>query len=316
MEIIMAENRLNIISAAFSQHSSPFEQSLQYTRTVRIKEMQAKFERLWLIDSERFNPLRNCLQKERLERTWQLLTNHVNLNGKRTADIGCGAGDFSRRMRDAGGDVEAVDIAENALKRFKEVCSDRIQLKQDAMPTTTLPDHAYDVIICTELIAELSHDDYRLFFAELSRMIKEDGRLICSSNIDIDSIGATEKFIELAQTEFEILEGVASYHAFYLRLRRFFETPSQFIKGWQDRGFKRKELDSRRGFNRWWFWLNTSFLFVPWWIVGEFGTRPIRKILKNNRGLLLWLEKICRFISDQDGISHYLFIAKRRPLKG
>jgi hypothetical protein len=41
---------------------------------------------------------------------------------------------------------------------------------------------------------------------------------------------------------------------------------------------------------------------------------PFRNLLRNNSKVLLFLEKMCRFLSDQDGISHYLFIAKRRPL--
>jgi 2-polyprenyl-3-methyl-5-hydroxy-6-metoxy-1,4-benzoquinol methylase len=315
MEMIMAENRLNIISVTSSQNTSSFEQSLTISRATRIKEMQAKFERLWLIDPERFNPLRNCMQRDRLERTWELLIKHVDVIDKQIADIGCGAGVFSRRLRDAGAQVEAVDISENALKCFREANADRIRLKQDVMPNTTLPDHAYDIIICTELIAELPRDDYRLFFAELSRLIKPEGQLVCSSDIDIDSIGGMDRLIELAQTEFDILEGVASYHALYLRLKRFLEAPSHFIEGWQNPEFKHKELATRRGFNRWWFWLNTTPLLVPLWYICNPCTHPIRKILKNNRGLMLRLEKICRFIWDLDGISHYLFIAKRRPLK-
>jgi 2-polyprenyl-3-methyl-5-hydroxy-6-metoxy-1,4-benzoquinol methylase len=314
MGVIMPKNRLNIIKVTSSQNSSS-EQASSFSRSAKLKEMQAKFERFWLIDPERFNPLRNCMQRERLERTWQLLTKHTGLFDKHATDIGCGAGVFSRRLRDAGARVEAVDIAQNALKRFKEAGANQIILKQDTMPATTLPDNTYDVIICTELIAELPHEDYRLFFAELSRLIKTDGYLICSSDIDIDSVGGVERLIGLAQTEFDLFEEVASYHALYLRLKHFFETPSQFIEGWQNLEFKRKELASRQGFNRWWFWLNTTPLIVWLWYVCDPLTRPIRNLLKNNSKLMLYLEKICRFIWDKDGISHYLFIAKRRPLK-
>ncbi len=307
----MAENRLNIISIVPSQ----FEQPPGFSRGARIREMQAKFERLWLLDPERFNPLRNCVQQERLKRTWQLLTKHVDVLNKQAIDIGCGAGVFSRQLRDGGASVTAVDIAENALKRFKEIDAKNIQLKQGGMPSTTLPDHAYDIVICTEVIAELSPEDYRLFFAELSRLIKPDGHLICSSDIDIDSVGGLERLTELAQTEFDLLETVASYHALYIRLKHFFEAPSYFIKGWQESDFRQKELTSRRGLNRGWFWLNTMPPFVWLWNLLNPLTRPILKFLKSNTKCLLRLEKICRLIWDQDGISHYLFIAKRRPLK-
>ena len=167
----MAKNRLHIISVISSQNSS-FERSANVSLAARMRKLQAKFERLWLINPEHFNPLSNCMERERLERTWQLLIKHMNVVHKHIVDIGCGAGVFSRRLRDGGAQVEAVDIAENALKNFKEIGADHIQLKQDAMPMTSLPDHAYDGIICTDLIAELPREDYRLFFAELSRLIK------------------------------------------------------------------------------------------------------------------------------------------------
>lgn len=308
----MAEKRLNVINA-------PSENSLDQppyynSRITRIKELQAKFERLWLVDPDHFDPLRNCMERERLERTWQLLLKHVTLADQLLIDIGCAAGVFSRRLRDAGARVEAVDIAENALKRFKEVDADRIQLKQEAMPTTHLPDNRYNIVICTELIAEIPPEDYRLFFAELSRLIRPDGHLICSSPIDIDSTGGVERLQVLAQSEFDIIEDAASYHALYLRLKRLLDAPSRFTAGWQDSEYKRKEMASRKGLKRFLFWLNTTPLFVWFWYACDPCTYPFRNLLKNNRKCLLILEKMCRFLWDREGISHYLFIAKRRPL--
>ena len=232
----MTENRLNVIPAGTPQDPSANEQFFSGKRKAQSRELQAKFERLWLTDPERFNPLRNCIERERLERTWELLTEYLDLANKQAVDLGCAAGVFSRRLRDHGALVEAVDIAENALKFFEKSGSGGIKLKRDAMPDTSLPDHQYDVIICTELIAELPKEEHRLFFAELSRLIKSDGHLICSSAIDIDSEGGVDKLIELAQTEFDILEERASYHSLYIRLKRFFEAPSQFIEGWRNTG--------------------------------------------------------------------------------
>lgn len=310
----MAKHRLTIMSVTSSQCFS-FEQNVKGSVTTRMREMQAKFERLWLLDPERFNPLRHCMQRECLERSWQLLIKHMNLVYKQVVDIGCGAGVFSRRLRDAGAHVEALDIAENALKHFRKIDADHIHLKQGAIPITPLPDHAYDGIICTELIAELPQEDYRLFFAELARLIKTSGYLICSSSIDIDSVGGVERLLKLAQTEFNILDATASYHALYLRLKRFLTVPSRWIQAWKSPEIKSKEIAARQGFNRWWFWLNTTPLLIWLWYACEPCTRPILKIFKNNRNLLLRLEKICRFIWDQEGISHYVFIAKRRPLE-
>lgn len=304
----MTENRLNIINVSSSKAYSS-------SRINRQKELQAKFERLWLTDPEQFNPLRNCLERERIERIWTLLTQTVNLQHKQAVDIGCGAGVLSRRLRDAEADVTAVDIAENALKRMQNEEFRQITLKQDAMPTTSLLDQHYDVIVCTELIAELPKEDYRLFFAELARLIKPDGYLVCSSAIDIRSDEGVQRLLDLAHTEFDVIQSTTSYHALFIRLKHFFEAPSRFIAAWQDPHLKQKELQARTGLRRWRFWLQTSPFFIWLWYALKPLTRPILRMFKNNRSWLLRLEKICRFVWDEKGTSHYIFLAKRHPLQ-
>lgn len=306
----MAESRLNIISIS----SEISDNSYQNSRKAQLDALRAKFERLWLMDPERFNPLRNCIERERLERTWDLINKHVDLVNQPTVDLGCAAGVFTRRLRNGGAKVDAIDIAENALKKFKETDAKNIQLKQDSMPATQLADHAYQLVICTELIAEIPKEDYRLFFAELARLIHPNGRLVCSTPIDIDSVGGVERFQELAQSEFDIIEDVTSYHTLSLKLIRFFKAPSRFIESWQNPQFKSKEIASLKGFSRLWFWLNSSPLLVWFWYACNPMTQPINKLHNNNRKLLLILEKASRFLWDREGISHYLFIAKRRPL--
>lgn len=308
----MAENRLNIIKVL---SEDPTTHSYQNSQNRRKKEREAKFERLWLIDPERFNPLRNCMERERIKRTWQLLIRHVTLaDHPKVVDIGCAAGVFSRRLRDAGAQVDAIDIAENALKQFRQEGAQNITLKQEVMPQTSLTDEGYDAIICTELIAELNKEEYRLFFAELSRLIKANGYLICSSPIDIYTTDGVERLKELAQTEFDIVEEKMSYHALYLRLKYLLLSPSRFVKGWQSKEDKTREISRLKGISRLWYQLNSSFFLAWWWWICTFLLSPVNRGLNNNTKILLFLEKICCFISNKEGISHYLFIAKRRPL--
>ncbi len=136
----MSKNRLKIINH-IGERSDSGRHKLS-----RKNELEAKFERLWLLDPEQFNPLRNCMQRERLDRTWNLLTQSVQLQDKIIVDLGCGSGVFSRRMRDGGGVIEAVDIAENALKHFANDDRHHIEIKRDAMPETKLPDENYDIV--------------------------------------------------------------------------------------------------------------------------------------------------------------------------
>lgn len=307
----MPPNPLPIISKS----DQTFQENTFNSRRAHIRELQAKCERMWLIDPEKFNPYRNCIEKERLERTWRFITQHFDIVNKQTADIGCGSGVFSRRLRDGGARVEAIDIAENALKKFRQEDAHHIHLKQDAMPETGLPDLFFDLVLCLEIIAELPKEDHRLFFAEAARLLKPEGYLVCSSAIDIDTEGGVEKLIELALTEFDIVEERESYHALYIKLKRFLEAPSLFIQCWKNKEQRAKELSLRKGFNNGWFWLNTTPLFLWPWFILEPCTRPLLRWIRNSSGLMNILERITRFISDRTGISHILFLAKKRALQ-
>ena len=311
----MPNKRLNIIKLEQTQEQPSKNYSSIPARKARLKELQARFERLWLLDPEQFNPMRNIMEQERLERTWGLLKKHMDPHGKQTTDIGCAAGVFSRRLRDAGAHVTAADIAENALKHLKQHEMHHIEAKQEAMPFTHLPDGGFDLAVCTEVIADLPPEDYRLFFAELLRVIKPEGRMICSSGIDIYySFDGAQRLLDLANTEFEIIEVVPSYHALYLRLKHLCEAPSTFIEGWKNKDLRQKELDRRQGLSHWFYWINTTFLFMWLWIVLQMLFKPFLSLLNHNRTALLFLEKVCRLFSTENGISHVIFIAKRRPL--
>ncbi|MBA3722021.1 MAG: class I SAM-dependent methyltransferase [Parachlamydiaceae bacterium] len=309
----MAQNRLNIIQV--DQNSSFSKKNpIGSSRSAQKKESQARFERLWLLDPEQFNPLRNCMQRERLDRTWNLLVAHINLKNKNFADIGCAAGVFSRRIRDAGAKVDAVDIAENALKHLKENDCNNITPRHDAMPNTSLPDSSYDCVVCTEVIAELSHQDFRLFFAELARLIKADGYVVCSTPIDINTEGGLQRFIELAHTEFDIIKAIPSYHALYLRIKKMVGVPDLYIRSSKDPILRHKEMGERNKIRRWWFWLNSTVVIAPFWKLINFAISPIKSLIKNSTSTLLSLEKICQFFWDEAGISHVIIICQRRPL--
>lgn len=309
----MPENQLNIINIEEDPVSSK-KKNPHASLKAREKEMQAKFERLWLLDPNKFNPLRNCLEKERLDRTWNLLNKLTTVNGKKVGDIGCAAGVFSRLLRDAGAHVLAVDIAENAIKQAKEYECANIEFKRDTMPSTSLSDQSFDVVVCTDVIAYLSPLDFRLFFAELARLVKtNEGIVVCSTPIDIYSIGAVQRFVELAHTEFDLIASLASYHALYLRIKHFFEIPQNYLKGWKNHDYKKKELNKRSPIGRLWYRFNSSLLIWFWWIINVLFY-PINKLLNSSRFILITLEKICRFFSSDDGISHFIIIGKKRPL--
>ncbi|MCE5318258.1 MAG: methyltransferase domain-containing protein [Parachlamydia sp.] len=104
------QKKLNIIAT-----DNAVAQPQPSERLSRRKEAEARFDRLWLVSPEQMNPLRNIRERERLDRTLDILKG-IDLQSKRVVDLGCGGGVLSRKLRDSGAEVDAVDISSNALK--------------------------------------------------------------------------------------------------------------------------------------------------------------------------------------------------------
>ena len=310
----MTKTRFNIIETDPVDTAPIMKNRNSSSLSGRMKEMEARFERQWLVDPEQFNPYKNCMQSERQERIWNLLRIFVEPKDKSIVDIGCGFGALSLRLKEAGAHVTAVDTAENALKLLKKRNSD-IETIRGTMPMTPLPDQTFDVVICDEVIAELPQQDYRLFFAELARLVKLDGYILCSTPIDIYTDGGVDRFIDLAQTELNIKSLRISHHALYLRTKHCCEMPNRYVEGWLRPDLRKKELSLRSGLSKWWYWLNTTFIFMWFWLALQTLTNPFLRLLKRNRFILLGMERICRFFWADSGISHVLLIGQIRPIE-
>lgn len=310
----MTQNRLNIINK--NEKITKISSSPSPTSS-RLHALKAKLERMWLIFPEQFNPLRNAMERERMERIWNLLTENIPLDVFPTLkilDIGCGSGEFSRRLKQTGAHVEALDIAENALKEFKKKGDLGITLHCEAMPFTKIPDRSYDIILCSEVIGFIPQEDYRLFFAEIARILRPQGCVLCSTAIDMQTEEGVERLLELAQTELIIIEETKSYHSFYLKLKTFLKTPRSFVEGGNDPHQRKREIDKRVGLSRGWYAVNSSPFFSWIWKIPSLLTDPLYHRLRQNRNILLKLEKLSRFFSDEEGVSHYMFLGKIRPL--
>lgn len=89
---------------------------------------------------------------------------------------------------------------------------------QEFFPYTTLPDSYFDVAFCIDLIAELPESLYRLALSELSRILKPDGVLVISTELDTKTRGASGYFCALVETEFKIQEEHPKYRNFLKKL--------------------------------------------------------------------------------------------------
>lgn len=280
------------------------------TRTSRKQETQAKFERLWLLNPEQFNPMRNCKERERIDRTWKLITE--NCQPKQAIDLGCGFGIIAEKLSGKNVKVDAVDIASNALKHIPT--NYNITPLQDYIPRTKLPDNAYDLVVSTDVIAFLPIDEHRLYFSELARLINSDGWVVCSTPVDFNSDDSLEQFATLAETEFTIEKWVLSYHRLYIQLLDFFKAPKRFAKASKDSEYRKQKLQERFSLSHWWFRLNSHRFSGYFWSVVQWMSNPIANGIKQSPGLLHILEKLTRFLLPETGISHAIFLGKRRPL--
>lgn len=302
----MSKNRFNIIEVA------PSKPSLLTKKNQYREEAQAQFDHLWQIDPEQFNPLRNSMETERIHRTQLLMDEYFIPSKMHIADLGCGKGIFSRRLAELGAFVKAVDISSIPLRDLQNLPN--ITTSQDYIPKTMLSDDSLDVIICTDVIAYLPSDQYRLFFSELSRLIHAKGYVICSTPIDINSEDALQRFASLAETEFSIGKWVFSYHACYIRLQHLLAAPTRFAQAGRDKKYREKKLNERSGLSRWWFKINSMAIPATIWRGISILMQPFCKFFERNRQILLVLEKFCRFFWNEGGISHAIFIGMRRPL--
>lgn len=305
----MKHDRLNIIDVANVDTAATGTRKLN-----RREEARAKFERLWLIEPEQFNPQRNEMERTRMERTLNLIKQFISLEAVEIVDLGCGSGVLAEQLADEAAQVLALDIASNALKVVQAKAIPNIKTTQDYVPNTLLNDNAFDIVISTELIGYLESDQYRLYFSELARVVKPNGNVVCSTAIDIDSIDSLQRFAALAETEFLITKWVFSYHYLYIRLLNFLNAPSNFVRASKESEYRKKEIEKKGAIVRWWFATNSSPLAAFFWTPIQYLLKPLIELFRQSRVILNSLENVSQFIWSDSGISHAIFIGARRPL--
>ena len=280
----------------------------------RRTETQAQFERQWRHSPEQFDSHRNVIERLRITRTLALIDEQALPESSNAVDLGCGSGQLSRALTKRGIDVTAVDCASQPLAALRHGIDAPAAVKQDYIPKTLLDDNSFDLVLATDLIEYLPATEYRLFFAEVARLVKSDGYVVCSTAIDILSDDALARFAALAETELNILHWRFSYHALYIRLRNVFKAPARYARSWRDSRYRIEQLERRRSLARRWFQFNSSKLVAPLWWLLQLFTTPCVTFIEQSRFLLTTLEKVSRILSQEEGISHAIFIAKRRQL--
>ena len=108
-----------------------------------------------------------------LERRLQMVRRHVDLEGRRILDIGCGVGAFVRRLRDFTPEVYGFDIDRESVVTGAEELPNLALAVGEHMP---YPDASFDVIFLHEVLEHVDNDVATL--KEARRVLAPGGRVV------------------------------------------------------------------------------------------------------------------------------------------
>lgn len=304
-------SKLNIISVEKETSQKTIEKTY-----ISIREQtQAKYDTLWLRTPDKFDPNQSCTEKQRIKNTLSLIKETISLKGSQVADIGCGIGTLTYSLRNLGAHVDAIDASKYLLKQLQQNDSHNIQFIHDVMPSTRLKDNAYDLIVCTELIAHLPERTHRLFFSELARLIKKEGIIVCSTPLDIFSEDALERFLSISKTELIHKSWIMSHHRYLILLLDLLKAPARFAKAGSNIHYRNEKLETKQALSRLWFKWNSKKIPSLFWKGISFLSTPLANTIKRNRHASFLLEKICRFFCPKKGVSHIIVLTRRKPVE-
>lgn len=262
----------------------------------RLIKLEKKWEDLWQNNPEKQNPNRSAREKQRIERTWSLIE-RLSLDPSNTTvlDLGCGFGEIGKRLENLGFNVTFSDISISAKKNVSD-----LPFTQASLPNTSFPNESFDLVICTDVIAELDSKDHRIAFSELARILRPDGTLILSTPIDIYSVDALEKFLWLTQTEFHIHEQRESHHALSIRCEDLLKYPMRPFNHAKKMNRLKKCLH----------FIHSHPPISTIWKLLSLITSPLLIAMQKSNLLLDGIEKI----SSKSGASHIILTTTKRPL--
>jgi ubiquinone/menaquinone biosynthesis C-methylase UbiE len=102
--------------------------------------------------------------------------------GKRVLDFGCGTGDFTCSIAKSGAETVGIDISNKSIESCKqravtEKVADRTTFLTMDAESLEFANDSFDIITC---IGVLHHMDIEKAYAELARVLKPDGQVICA----------------------------------------------------------------------------------------------------------------------------------------
>jgi 2-polyprenyl-3-methyl-5-hydroxy-6-metoxy-1,4-benzoquinol methylase len=99
--------------------------------------------------------------------------------GERVLDVGCGEGRFAAELARAGATVVGIDVAEEPLRRARELHPELDVRLVDAEGGWELADASFDVVWAGEVIEHVA--DTAAWLSEVRRVLRSGGRLLLST---------------------------------------------------------------------------------------------------------------------------------------
>ena len=128
----------------------------------------------------RLNPVRLAYLRDRIDQHWGLDEHDLKpLEGRRAADVGCGAGLLAEPLARLGAEVTAVDAApENIEAARRHALGQGLEIDYRVGGVEALTGR-YDLVTCLEVVEHVA--EVRAFVAGLADSLAEDGLLILST---------------------------------------------------------------------------------------------------------------------------------------
>ncbi|HWX96304.1 MAG TPA: class I SAM-dependent methyltransferase [Solirubrobacteraceae bacterium] len=99
--------------------------------------------------------------------------------GERVLDVGCGEGRFAAELAGAGAEVVGIDVAEEPLRRARELHPQLDLRVVDGEGAWDIPDASFDVVWAGEVIEHVA--DTAAWLSEVRRVLRSGGRLLLST---------------------------------------------------------------------------------------------------------------------------------------
>ena len=208
--------------------------------------------------------------------------------------------------------VTLYDISKLALDFTKSSIKDPISFNQGCFPYTNLNKNYFDIVICHHILQDIPTSLHRLAMSELHSLLTKDGTAVVSLPLDLNSIDADKKALNLFSIEFTLLEKVSKRHFGSILCYDLLKAPVRFAKAYKQTSYRQLLIKKKSGFNKLWWRLNThSFLGRLWNKVLPL-TQIIWKRVVYNKHYVSILNKIGSLIPGELTPNHLVMYGKKK----